>query len=349
MNLDNLDMVKRADREDALGVIGSSAEQLNFQPVIEQGNKSKHTIRNIVLSGMGGSCLAGLIAKSWLDHDYNLSVPFEVTRTYQVPAYVDEHSLVICVSVSGNTEETLSSLHDAISKKAQVAVITTGGKLLDTAKEEGIAYVQIDKISQPRYGVPMHLRAITYLLNYYGIISEQAFNELGKAYNTVSSFARTLLADIPTDHNQAKQLALDCVGKTVLVYSSSLFYPVAYKWKTSFNENAKNTIWCNEFPEFNHNEFIGWTSHPIEKPFAVVNLRSNLDSSRINQRLDLTERLLSGHRPAAHNVILNGQGYIEQALCGAIMGDITSIYLGLINGVDPTPVALVEKFKKELG
>ena len=179
MNLDNLDMIKRADREDALGVIGSSAEQLNFQPVIEQGNKSKHTIRNI---------------------DYNLSVPFEVTRTYQVPAYVDEHSLVICVSVSGNTEETLSSLHDAISKKAQVVVIATGGKLLDAAKEEGITYVQIDKISQPRYGVPMHLRAITYLLNYYGIISEQAFNELGKAYNTVSSFARTLLADIPTVH-----------------------------------------------------------------------------------------------------------------------------------------------------
>lgn len=349
MNLDNLDVIKQADHEDALSVIGSSAEQLKFQPTIKNLPVRRRKVNNIVLSGMGGSCLAGLIAKNWLNHDYNLSVPFEITRDYNVPAYVNKNTLVLCVSVSGNTEETISSLCDAIKKNAQIVIISTGGKLLELAKQYKLPYVEIVKISQPRYGVAMHLRTIASVLNKFKILDNRPFNELEKSYNCVRSFASSISVDTPTDHNPAKQLALFAAGKTVLVYSSSLFYPLAYKWKTSYNENAKNTVWCNEFPEFNHNEFIGWTSHPIEKPFAVVNLRSNLDSARINQRLELTEKLLSGHRPAAQNIVLNGNHYIQQVLCGAILGDISSIYLGLLNGVDPTPVELVEKFKKELG
>lgn len=348
MQLDNLTMIKKADREDALGTIGGSAEQLKFIPTIQQARRQSTKPTNIVLSGMGGSCLAGLIAKQWLNRDYRLSTPFEVTRDYQVPAYINEHSLVICVSVSGNTEETISSLRNAVGKGAKVVVISSGGQLIEIAKEEKLPYVQLDKISQPRYGVPMHLRAITAILAQYGIVDSRPFEELASSYQTVNGFAKQLSADVTADHNQAKQMALAAAGKTVLVYSSSQFSPLAYKWKTSYNENAKNTVWCNEFPEFNHNEFIGWTSHPIEKPFCVVTLRSNLDSARINQRLGLTERLLSGHRPASHDIILPGESYIQQVLCGAILGDISSIYLGLLNGVDPTPVELVERFKKEL-
>ena len=114
MNLDNLDIIKQADREDALGVIGGSAEQLKFQPVVKNLPVRRRKVNNIVLSGMGGSCLAGLIAKNWLNHDYNLSVPFEVTRDYTIPAYANKNTLVLCVSVSGNTEETISSLCDAM-------------------------------------------------------------------------------------------------------------------------------------------------------------------------------------------------------------------------------------------
>lgn len=350
MQLDNLDMIKKADPEQALSVIGNSAEQLNFAATIINQSIQSHRsgIRNVVLSGMGGSCLAGLIAKNWLDHNYNFPVPFEVRRDYQLPSYVDHDSLVICVSVSGNTEETISSCHDAIAKKAHVAVIASGGKLLELAQQNSLPHIILDKISQPRYGVSMHLRAITAFLASYHLISQQPYNELASSYQVVQHLSEQLAADVSTDHNPAKQLALASVGKTVLVYSSRLFSPLAYKWKTSFNENAKNTVWCNEFPEFNHNEFIGWTSHPIDKPFAVMTLRSNLDNPRINRRFDLSEQLLSGHRPASHDIILTGNNYIEQVLCGAMLGDFTSIYLGLLNGVDPTPVGLVEKFKKQL-
>lgn len=350
MNLDNDSQIKQADPEDALGVISHSASQLTFAPSIinESIQPKANGINNVVISGMGGSCLAGLIARNWLNNNYALSVPLEVSRDYQVPAYVGRDSLVICVSVSGNTEETIASLHDALAKKARVAIITSGGQLLDIAQQQALPHIQLDKISQPRYGVPMHLRAITALLKSYNVISTQPFNELAGAQSVVTHFAEQLTADVAVDHNPAKQLALFTAGKTVLVYSSHLFSPLAYKWKTSFNENAKNTVWCNEFPEFNHNEFIGWTSHPVDKPFAVITLRSNLDNPRINQRLDLSEKLLSGRRPASHDIILPGDSYIQQVLCGAILGDFASIYLGLLNGVDPTPVGLVEEFKKQL-
>lgn len=349
MQLDNLHFIKSIDSNDALGVIGDSANQLKFDPVINQPAQHYSRPTSIVLSGMGGSCLAGLIVKNWLDHQYSLSVPMEISRDYQIPAYANANTLVICFSVSGNTEETVSSLHDALAKGCQVAVITSGGKLLDEAQDKGLPYIQLDKISQPRYGVPMHLKAIINLLADYQLIDDQPMNELNNAVHVVADLTRQLAPTVSYEQNIAKKLAWESVGKTALVYSSRLFYPLAYKWKTSFNESSKNTLWCNEFPEFNHNEFIGWTSHPIEKPFCVYTLRSNLDNPRINQRLDLTEQLLSGHRPSTHDVILPGNNLIEQFICGAVLGDFISIYLGILNGVNPTPVDLVERFKVELG
>lgn len=347
MQLDDLRVIRRADPEDALGVIGQSAEQLKFEAEIQQPENFSGHISNVVLSGMGGSCLAGLMAKNWLDNDYNLSVPFEINRDYTLPNFVSKSSLVICFSVSGNTEETISALSDAIAKKAHTVVITSGGKLLELAQGNNIPYIKLAKITQPRYGVFMHLRAISKFFEFYKLV-KGAYYELSDAHDFAQQYAQHLSPVIAIDRNQAKQIALYCSGKTVLVYTSRLLFPLAYKWKTSFNENAKNTIWCNEFPEFNHNEFVGWTSHPIDKPFAVINLRSSLDNPRISRRLDLTEQLLSGYRPTAHNINLTGNSLIRQMICGAMLADFSSIYLGIINGVDPTLVELVEKFKKEL-
>jgi glucose/mannose-6-phosphate isomerase len=125
--------------------------------------------------------------------------------------------------------------------------------------------------------------------------------------------------------------------------------PVAYKWKISFNENAKNIAWWGELPEFNHNEFIGWSSHPIEKPYAVVDLRSNLEHERVQKRFEVSERLLSGMRPAPHIVNVQGKNLLQQIVGAVTFGDFVTIYTGLLNNVDPAPVELVEKFKKELG
>ena len=130
--------------------------------------------------------------------------------------------------------------------------------------------------------------------------------------------------------------------------SSSDFSPVAYKWKISWNENAKNVSFWNEYPEFNHNEFIGWSSSPVEKLFAIFNIRSSFDDKRTARRFDISDRLLEGKRPSARNIELKGATPLEQMLWGSILADFASIYLAILNNEDPTPVDLIEKLKIEL-
>ena len=164
-----------------------------------------------------------------------------------------------------------------------------------------------------------------------------------------SPFDRRKLSEALGIHeNYAKQLALIAVGKTPVIYAGSLMFPAAYKWKISWNENAKNVAFCDEIPEFNHNEFIGWTSHPIEKPFVIFDLLSSLEHPRILKRFEITDRLLSGMRPKANAVQLKGDSVIKQLLWASILADFVSIYVAILNGVNPTPVDLVEKLKHEL-
>jgi glucose/mannose-6-phosphate isomerase len=138
------------------------------------------------------------------------------------------------------------------------------------------------------------------------------------------------------------------IGKSVVVYGGPKLWPAAYKWKISFNENSKQVAWAGAIPEFNHNEFIGWSKQPHDKPYAVVDLRSHLEHERVQKRFEVTERLLSGLRPAPHVVQAQGATLLEQLLWTVAFGDFVSLYTGILNGLNPAPVELVEKFKKEL-
>ena len=153
---------------------------------------------------------------------------------------------------------------------------------------------------------------------------------------------------MPTTHNYAKQLALIAVGKTPVFYGGELTAPVAYKWKISWNENAKNVAFWNQYPEFNHNEVLGWTSHPVDKPFVVFDLVSDLENPRILKRFELSDKLLSGMRPKANTIHLAGDTLMKQVLWGCILADFVSIYVAILNNVDPTQVDLIEKFKQKL-
>jgi glucose/mannose-6-phosphate isomerase len=143
-------------------------------------------------------------------------------------------------------------------------------------------------------------------------------------------------------------LALELMGKSVGVYSGPKLFPAANKWKICMNENAKNVAWVNQYPEFNHNEFIGWSSHPTQKPYGVIEIRSNLENERVQKRFVVTERLLSGLRPVPNIVEPQGETLLEQLLWASNFGDFTSLYVALLNGLNPTPVDLVEKLKKQL-
>ena len=343
--LDNENILAQKDPEGALRVALEQCQQASFDVDVLNKEHDDREIKNIVVTGMGGSALAALLAKVWLKND--ISIPFEIIRGYDLPSYVGYNSLVIASSYSGNTEETVSALRQAEAAGAQIGVIASGGKLTGIATEGNMTYASLPSGLQPRMAVIYNLRALVALFENFGVV-EGKLQEIEALSEWLGNESAAWAASVPTEHNYAKQLAEQAVGKTPVFYGGALTAPVAYKWKISFNENAKNVAFWNEYPEFNHNEFLGWTSHPVEKPFVVFDLVSNLEHPQILKRFEISDRLLSGKRPKAITINLAGDSLIAQLLWSSIFADFVSIYVAILNGVDPTPVELIEKFKKEL-
>lgn len=340
--LDDLKMIHERDAQDALGVAQNQWKQLHhdFAATVQ----SKTEIRNVVLAGMGGSALPGVFLLSWP----GLKVPFEIVRSYDIPAYVDEHTLFLSSSHSGNTEETLTALDQAEARGAQIVVLSAGGALAGRAKEAGYPLFEIPSGIQPRMTSFYFLAAFMQILEPLGLVLQGSLDDLRSAGEWLEKRVAAWLPDVAASQNRAKQLALELMGKSVVVYSGPKLFPAANKWKICMNENAKNVAWCNQLPEFNHNEFIGWSSHPVDKPYAIVDLRSGLEHPRVQKRFEVTERLLSGKRPAPNIVEVEGDSILQQLLWATALGDFVSLYLALLNGLNPTPVDLVENFKAAL-
>jgi len=340
--LDDLKYIHEKDDQDALGVIEKQWMQLVQEYSVEF--KPGAEIRNIVLSGMGGSAWPALYMSTWP----GVKLPFEVSRTYGVPNYVNENTLFIASSYSGNTEETLSALEVAEGKGAQIVVMAAGGKLAEVAKAKNHPLFTIPPGIQPRMSSFYFIAGFIGLLGPLDLLVNSELDLKGLS-EWLSTQINSWKPDVPTDKNPAKQLALEIAGKTAIFYSGPLLAPVANKMKICMNENAKNLAWWYSYPEFSHNEFIGWSSHPVDKPFAVVEIRSNLEHPRVQKRFEITERMLSGMRPAPHVIVPEGETIQQQMFWASMFGDFVCTYVALLNGVNPTPVDLVEKFKMELG
>jgi glucose/mannose-6-phosphate isomerase len=340
--LDDLKMIHERDPQDALGVAEKQWQQLkhDFGVKIPPLNG----VTNVVVGGMGGSAWPALYLKSWP----GTSVPLEVISNYNLPAYVDEHTLFISSSYSGNTEETLASLAEAEEKGAKIAVMAAGGKLAEAAKQKNLPLFLIPGGIQPRMSSFFFLAALLQILEPQGLVPKGSLKELQSVGDWLKDQLSSWRPEIPTKDNPTKKLALELMGKSIVVYAGPKLFPAANKFKICLNENAKNVAWTNYYPEFNHNEFIGWSSHPVQKPYAVVEFRSNLEHERVQKRFVVTERLLSGKRPAPEVIEPVGNTVLQQLLWTSNFSDFVSIYLALLNGLNPTPVDLVEKFKKAL-
>jgi glucose/mannose-6-phosphate isomerase len=344
--LDDLKFIYHRDSQDALGVAEKQWQQLEFSFELTDSRLQVANISNIVYVGMGGSALAALIAKSWPQ----VKVPFEICRQYKIPTYVSSQTLFIAASYSGNTEETLSALADAEASGAQIILIAKGGKLAEIAAQKNYPLLVLPEIGQPRYAVMANLKALATILDAANLaVWPQAGAEMAKAADFLKQAVGSWLPTVASEKNPAKKLALELAGKSPVIYAGPLLAPAAYKWKINFNENAKNVAWWNNLPEFNHNEMIGWSSHPVDKTgYGIVEFRSNLEHPRVQKRFQVGEKLLSGLRPAPYVIDIQGATLLEQLLWTINFGDFVSIYLALLNNVNPTPVDLVEKFKQAL-
>lgn len=340
--LDDLKYIHEKDGQDALGIAAKQWQQLEYKFELPELDLS---VENVVYAGMGGSALSALMSQSWPGY----TLPFEIVRSYSLPAYINGKTLCIIASYSGNTEETLSCLEQAKDKGAHIVVIASGGRLQEIARSNNYPLMLIPNAQQPRFAALYILKALITILEKAGLVqADDAEQQMHFAGQFLKDAVRNWLPVMPTVHNPAKQIAQELMGKSIVIYSGPLLFPAAYKWKISFNENAKHIAWCNQLSEFNHNEMLGWTKQPVQKPYAVIDIRSNAEHPRIQKRFEVTERLLSGLRPAPIVIRPQGTTLLEKLLWAVALGDFVSLYLALLNGINPTPVDLIEKFKKSL-
>jgi len=338
--LDDLQKIHERDPQDALGIAEKQWQQLQADFAAPQNVRE---VKNVVLSGMGGSALSALVAQSWP----GLAVPFTVSRDYEIPSYVGSDTLFIASSYSGNTEETVSALEKAGDTGAVIVVVASGGKLQEIAAAKGYPFLQLPSGYQPRHVVFASLKALLVVFDIFGLTQGKAA-ELAAEAEWLQTEIAQWVPSVATKDNWAKQIALECIGKSVVVYAGPKLAPAAYKWKISYNENAKHIAWWNSYSEFNHNEFMGWTEQPEHKPYTVIDLRSNLEHPQIQKRFEISARLLSGRRPEPIVVPARGDTLLRQLLSTIALGDFVTLYTALLGNINPTPVDLIEKLKQEL-
>lgn len=339
--LDDLKFIAQRDGSDAFGVAERTPSELMNGFDVEIADRPE--ILNAVLAGMGGSALAANLFLSWPGP----RIPLVVNRQYDIPSFTGEKTLFIASSYSGNTEETLSALAKAEEVNAFIVIITSGGKLQEIARAKNYPIYTIPSGIQPRMAVFYGLRALSELFEQLGL-ADGLVDELESSVEFLDQSVLNWRPDVATKDNIAKQYAEEIVGKTPVIYAGPSLSAAAYKWKISFNENSKNLAFYNQWPEFNHNEIMGWTGHPIDKPFQPIELRSSFDHDRVQRRFEVGNRVLSGQMPHPLEIQAEGNTPLEHLLWTVLLGDFVTLYTAILNNTDPTPVELIEKFKQEL-
>ena len=305
-------------------------------------------IKNIVLIGMGGSAIAGDIVRSYLAS--RLLIPFLICRHYVVPEFVDDETLVIASSYSGNTEETLAALDDALSRKAMVAALSTGGMLKDVAQINAFPLAELPTGLQPRAALGYSLVPLLALFEKIGLIKNVA-KEIKAIIPKLQEYRDKYIEDNAAQQNPAKNLALKIHGRIPIIYSGpTLTDAVAVRWKGQICENSKNLAFANHFAEFNHNELVGWSDvvQQFNAHLLVIMLRDAEDHSQIRKRMNIVKDLIVRQSVEVIDVHSRGELALERILSLVQFGDFVSYYLAVLNEVDPTPVNVIEQLKQAL-
>lgn len=350
--LDNTEQMRSLDPGNMYNYIFDFPEQLaralNIGKSWKIDKDMFQEIKNVVLIGMGGSAIGGDLARSFLSS--KLLVPFHICRHYTLPEFVDDESLVIVSSYSGNTEETLAALDDALSRKAMIAAISTGGMLADVCKLNEIPMATLPGGMQPRAALGFSFIPLLMLLQKVGLI-ENIEEQVKTAIDSLKTFREDYTEDTQASANPAKQLAEKLHGKVVMVYSGpTLTDAVAVRWKGQFCENSKTLAFANQFPEFNHNELVGWSdvTRNFTDKLAAIILRDSADHPQIKKRMDIVNPLIEETGAAVIEVESRGSSELERILSLIQMGDFVSYYLAILNDQDPTPVLSIEMLKDAL-
>lgn len=294
-------------------------------------------IRNIVVTGLGGSGIGGNLVSEILGKE--LKVPFQVNKEYSLPNYVNENTLVICSSYSGNTEETLAAFGDAIKANARVVIITSGGKLLELAKQYNLDHVIIPGGNPPRACLGYSSVQQLYVLWQLGLISNKFQSELNETVNLLNRESMHV-------RNLAKEIASKLHNRIPVLYTVTEMESVAVRFRQQINENSKMLCWHHVVPEMNHNELVGWRNQIGN--WAPIFLRSREDFERNQQRIEINKDVVSQYSENVIEIYAKGESHTERAFYLIHLGDWVSVYLAELNGVDAVEVKVIDHLKNEL-
>ena len=337
------------DPQDMFGAIYNFTDQIKEAITIGEQiklNKDYSSCNNIVVAGMGGSAIGGDVAKTITQNE--LTVPFFVNRNYSLPNWVNEKTLVICSSYSGNTEESLSAYEDALKKGAMICGISTGGQLSEKIQSKGYDLITIPGGLQPRAALAYSFVPMLYLLNKIGLISNTLIDDLSNSISPLEMRRDT--NSIGDTSNPIYKLAKEIYGMIPIIYGiTDTTGVVALRWKGQLCENSKMLAYHNEIPELNHNEIVGWGNNPdLLSELSVIWLRDKNDNKRVRARQDITKSLLDDMDIIQHEVNAEGANNLERLLYLINFGDWLSYWCAILHNTDPSPVEKINKLKKAL-
>ena len=350
--------VAELDRSDMLGAIAGLPRQLTAGYAVARSGLSgvfgeaaaaapapPARPTSLVACGMGGSAIGADLVLAGLP---GLRIPAAVVRGYELPAWVSPQTLVVAVSYSGDTEETLTCAEGALERGCTPICIASGGALVGLAAERGLPLLTVPAGGQPRASLGYLAMALLATLEAAGLCADLSA-DVDEAVALLRVGNEALGPQAPDATHVAKRLAGRLHNKQAVVYGAGLTVPAARRWKGQVNENAKAPAFWNELPELDHNELMGWTSLPhVAAATLAVFLDDVQGDARLLRRARLTAAELEARGVAVERVETRGASRLARLFSLVQLGDYASFYLALLYGVDPTPVAAIEEFKGKL-
>ncbi len=292
---------------------------------------------NVVIAGLGGSGIGATIVQNY--SQYTVKEPVVITKNYFLPGFTGPKTLVIICSYSGNTEETVDCMKEALKKKATIVCITSGGIIEQLASKHQLDCILIPSGMPPRSCLGYSLVQLLTTLHHFGLIKNSYIKEIKAA-------AALLDAEEKPIKTAAKKLARKAVGKIPVIYVENDMEGVAVRWRQQINENGKMLCWHNTIPEMNHNELVGWRAK--QQDLFVIFLRNESDFERAQLRMEINKKIIKPYTNSITEIYSKGGTYLEKALYLIHLGDWLSWYLAQENGNDPTEVKVIDYLKEEL-
>lgn len=303
-------------------------------------NTSK--IKNIILTGLGGSAIGGELIQNYLRTE--LAYPYTVNRNYELPLYSNEETLVIASSYSGNTEETISALNQAIEKKCQIVCVSTGGKIEEIAKKNNIPFGKLLPGYQPRFALWINFFTLLKTLHSLKLIPSQTKN-----VEQAIELLKLKGVEYSKPQNRAIEIGEKLLGFIPLVYAVSDYTSaVGTRWKGQLNENSKQHAFFGYLPELDHNEILGWEGYKPTMNFKLINILDNDYNQQVKKRYELTSEMV---RKAGAEIIdiKSDEADLKLRLVDLIyLGDWATYYYALMRGFDPTTIDSINYLKAHL-